>query len=81
MLTYGVTAIQNKPSLLKDIEIGEIVDKRAHKTLGFFISYKYEKYLKSVIETIERDEKIKKLEKLKQYQDLEFCEMGVDDGL
>jgi PIN domain nuclease of toxin-antitoxin system len=81
MLTYGVTEIQNKPSLLKDISIGEIVDKRAHKSLGYFVSSKYEIYMKSVIEKIEKEEKIKKLKKLKKHQDIEFLELGVDDGL
>lgn len=30
MTTYGVTAIQNKPSLLKEMGIAQIIDKRAH---------------------------------------------------
>ncbi len=81
MITYGVTAIQNKPSLLKEMVLGEIVDKRAHTTLGFFISAKYEKYIKTVIEKIEQDEKMAKLKRLKQHQDIEFLEIGVDDGL
>lgn len=81
MTTYGVTAIQNKPSLLKDMTIGEIVDKRANKSLGFFISAKYEKLIKPAMDAIERDEKLKKLKKIKAHQDMEFCELGVDDGL
>ena len=41
MLTYGITEIQSKPSLIKSMTVGEIVDRRAHKTLGFFIAAKY----------------------------------------
>lgn len=81
MLTYGITEIQMKPSLIKEMMLGEIVDKRAHKRLGYFISSKYEKYIINAIEAIERDEKIAKLKTLKKHQDLEFCEVGVDDGL
>lgn len=81
MITYGVTAIQNKPSLLKEMVLGEIVDKRAHKTLGYFISSKYEKYIKTVIQKIEQDEKMAKLNTLKHHQDIDFLELGVDDGL
>ena len=75
MLTYGVTDIQNKPSLIKQIDFAQIVDKRAHKNLGYFVSSKYEDYIKPIIEKIDRDEKIAKLNKLKEHQDLEFIEL------
>ena len=81
MLIYDVTSIQNKPSLLKEMDLAKIIDKRAHKDLGYFISSKYEKYIKDIIEKIEKEEKIKKLKKLKKHQDIEFLELGVDDGL
>jgi len=81
MLSYGVTDIQTKPSLIKAIDIGEIVDKRRHITLGYYISAKYEKYILPVIEKIDKEEKLAKLKRLKAHQDLEFAELGVDDGL
>ncbi len=81
MLTYGVTDIQNKPSLIKAIDIAKIIDKRALTTLGYFISSKYDNYIKPIIEKIDREEKLAKLNKLKQHQDLEFAEIGVDDGI
>ncbi len=81
MMILGVTAIQNKPSLLKDTMLGEIVDKRANKSLGYFISSKYAALIKPAIEEIEKKEKLEKLHKLKANQDVEFCELGVDDGL
>jgi hypothetical protein len=81
MLRYGITDIQTKPSLIKSMNIGEIVDKRAHSTLGYFISAKYESYIKPIIEKIEKEEKLLKLKRLKEHQDLEFVEIGVDDGL
>jgi hypothetical protein len=81
MLTYGVTDIQNKPSLIKMMDVAEIIDRRAHTTLGYFISSKYEDYIKPIIEKIDRDEKLTKLHKLKNHQDLEFAELGVDDGI
>ena len=81
MTTYGITTIQNKPSLLKEMDIAKIIDKRAHKNLGYFISAKYEKYISGVIQEIEKVEKIEKLKKLKAHQDMEFLELGVDDGL
>ncbi len=81
MTTYGVTDIQNKPSLIKAMDIAEIIDRRKHTTLGYFISSKYEDIIKPIIEKIDREEKLAKLNKLKQHQDLEFVEIGVDDGI
>ena len=40
MLIYGITDIQNKPSLIKSIDFAQIVDKRKNITLGYFISSK-----------------------------------------
>ncbi len=34
MLIYGITDIQNKPSLIKSIDFAQIVDKRKNITLG-----------------------------------------------
>ena len=81
MTTYGVTDIQNKPSIIKAMDIAEIIDRRKHTTLGYFISSKYEKQIRPLIEKIDREEKLAKLNKLKQHQDLEFAELGVDDGI
>ena len=81
MTTYGVTDIQNKPSLLKAMDIAEIIDRRKHTILGYSISSKYEKQIRPLIEKIDREEKLAKLNKLKQHQDLEFAELGVDDGI
>jgi len=81
MLSYGITEIQSKPSLIKSMDIGEIIDKRAHTTLGYFISAKYESYIRPLIDKIDREEKLNKLKRLSQHQDLEFAELGVDDGL
>ena len=81
MLSYGITDIQSKPSLIKSMDIGKIVDKRAHITLGYFISSKYESYIRPLIEQIDREEKLEKLRRLKEHQDLEFAEFGVADGL
>ncbi|PHS41845.1 MAG: hypothetical protein COB07_02050 [Sulfurovum sp.] len=81
MLSYGITEIQSKPSLIKSMTVGEIVDRRAHKSLGFFIAAKYEEYIKEAMERIEREEKLLKLKKIKHSTDWEFMESGVDDGL
>lgn len=81
MLTYGVTDIQHKPSLIKMMDVAEIIDRRKNTTLGYFISSKYNDMIKPVIEQINRKEKLEKLYKLKNHQDLEFAELGVDDGI
>ncbi|MDQ1298075.1 MAG: hypothetical protein QG558_614 [Campylobacterota bacterium] len=81
MLTYGVTDIQNKPSLMKIMDVAEIIDRRAHTTVGYFISSKYESFILPIIEKIDREEKLAKLHKLRNHQDLEFAELGVNDGL
>ena len=61
--------------------ISKIVDKRKHQDIGYFISSKYENLILDIIQKIEYQEKIAKLKKLKKFQDLEFLEVGVDDGL
>ena len=81
MLSYGITDIQMKPSLIKKLDMGKIIDKRAHTTLGYFISSKYDKLITPIIEQIEKEEKLSKLRLLKAHQDLEFAELGVEDGL
>ena len=81
MLSYGISDIQNKPSLIKTIDIAKIVDKRANTTLGYFISSKYDAHIKPLIDQIDKQEKINKLMILKKHQDLEFADLGVDDGL
>ncbi len=81
MLSYGISEIQTKPSLIKQMDMGKIVDKRAQVTLGYFISSKYYDMIMPVIEKIEKEQKLKKLKLLKTHQDLEFAEVGVDDGL
>ncbi len=81
MLTYGITEIQSKPSLIKSMTVAEIVDRRAHKSLGFFIAAKYEEYIKDAIKQIEREEKLLKLKKIKNSTDWEFLESDIDDGL
>ena len=63
MTIYGVTDIQNKPSLIKAMDIAEIIDRRKHITLGYFISSKYEKQIRPLIEKIDREEKLAKLNK------------------
>ncbi len=81
MQEYGVSDIQSKPSLIKAMDIGAIVDKRKHTTLGYYISAKYEAQVLPLIEEIDRQVKLAKLHKLKAYQDTAFAELGVDDGL
>ena len=81
MISLGITEIQTKPSLIKKLDLGKIVDKRADKVLGYFISSKFDDLITPIIKKIEKEEKIKKLKILKQYQDLKFCEIGIDDGL
>jgi len=81
MVEYGITTLQAKPSLFKEMTISKIVDKRKHKDIGYFISAKYENIISVIIEKIEKKEKLDKLHKLKEHQDLEFLEIGIDDGL
>ena len=58
-----------------------MVDKRKYEKIGHFISSKYASLIEYVIQKIEHQEKIEKLQKLKQYQDLEFLEVGTNDGI
>ena len=42
MQEYGITTLQTKPSLFKNMTISKIVDKRKQKDIGYFISARYE---------------------------------------
>ena len=53
MIIYGITDIQNKPSLIKAIDIAKIIDRRAHTTLGYFISSKYDSYIKPIMRPLQ----------------------------
>ena len=53
MTTYGVTDIQNKPSLIKMMDIAEIIDRRKHTTDILFLQNmknKLDLWLKKLIE-------------------------------
>ena len=81
MIEYGITTLQTKPKLFKEMTLSKIVDKRKNIDIGYFISAKYADLIEDIIEKIERQEKIAKLQKLKEHQDMEFLEVGIDDGL
>ncbi len=81
MIEYGITALQMQPSLFKKMTISKIVDKRKNQDIGYFISSKYEEIISSVVAEIEKQERVAKLKILKKHQDLDFLEVGVDDGL
>ena len=81
MLEYGVTTLQAKPSLFKHMDISKIVDKRKNQELGYFIPSRYKDVIEDKLKQLERLEKIKKLKKLQSHQDIEFLEVGVDDGI
>jgi hypothetical protein len=81
MVEYGITTLQTQPSLLKQISVSKIVDKRKHQDIGYFISAKYKDMIIDTLKEIEKQEKIAKLKKLKKNQDLTFLEVGVNDGL
>jgi len=81
MVEYGITTLQTKPKLFKEMTISKIVDKRKQIDIGYFISSKYSDLVEDIIKKIEHQEKIAKLEKLKKHQDLDFLEVGVDDGI
>ena len=81
MHSYGISEIQSKPSLIKEMSLAKIVDKRAHKLLGYFIAEKYTSYVDEIIRKIEQKERIEKLKKIKEQTDWEFLENGIDDGL
>lgn len=81
MLQLGISKLQQNPAILKTTKISEIIDKRAKKSLGFFISSEYETQVQQLINQLENKEKINKLQILKDCQELELAELGLDDGL
>ena len=41
-----LTYFQDKASLIKTMDVVQLIDKRVHTTLGYFIFSKYEEYIK-----------------------------------
>ncbi len=81
MHSYGISEIQNKPSLIKEMSVAKIVDKRAHKLLGYYISNEYAPFIDDALAKIEQAQRLDKLKKIKDHTDWEFLENGIDDGL
>ena len=57
------------------------MDKHKHKTLRYRIYAKYEKGVLLPREKRDKKKKLIKLKRLKEHQDMEFAELGVDDGI
>ena len=81
MTELGISTLQSRPGILKELDLSKIVDRRKHQDVGYFISAKYGTLLEKVFREIERRERREKLQRLRGGEDLEFLESGVDDGL
>jgi hypothetical protein len=81
MTECGITALQAKPSLLGQMGIARIVNKRSHRTLGYYISARYEERIAGILQQIEREEKLDKLRQIRALNETEWSETGVEDGI
>ncbi|WP_187647457.1 hypothetical protein [Nitrosophilus labii] len=82
MIKVSISQIQKKPSIFKNEEILDIVDKRDNKEIGIFIPKKYEKYFNLILEKIEKEEKLKILKKIKEVDDdMSSWDEVVGDGV
>lgn len=81
MTECGITALQAKPSLLSQTGIVRVVNKRSHRTLGYYISVRYEDKIAAILQQIEREEKLEKLRQIRALNETEWSEVGVEDGI
>jgi len=82
MIKVSISQIQKKPSIFKNEEILDIVDKRDNKEIGIFIPKKYEKYFNLILKKIEKEEKLKILKKIKEVDDdMSSWDEVVGDGV
>ena len=82
MIKISISEIQKKPSVFKNEEILDIVDKRDNKKIGIFIPKKYEKYFNLILKKIEKEEKLKILKKIKEIDDdMSSWDEVVGDGV
>jgi len=82
MIKVSITQIQKKPSIFKNEEILDIVDKRDNKEIGIFIPKKYEKYFNLILKKIEKEEKLRILKKIKEVDDdMSSWDEVVGDGV
>lgn len=81
MTECGITALQAKPSLFNQMGVARIVNKRARRTLGYYISARYEEKIIGILQQIEREEKLDKLRQIRALGEAEWSEAGVEDGI
>jgi len=82
VIKVSISQIQKKPSIFKNEEILDIVDKRDNKEIGIFIPKKYEKYFNLILKKIEKEEKLKILKKIKEVDDnMSSWDEVVGDGV
>jgi len=70
-MKVSISELQRHPSLLKQNEVLDIIDKRDKTRVGVFIPKKYERLLEELLEKIERQKRAQKLKKIK----------SVDEGM
>ena len=81
-MKVSISELQRHPSLLKQDEILDIIDKRDKRRVGVFIPSRYEGIVTELLERIKSQERLAKLRKLKNVDDgMEIWEETSGDGL
>jgi len=81
MQTITASDLKQNSMRLQDALREDLLVTKRDKPFVVIMDYEKYKRLEQYIDDVANDEKIAKLKRLKQHQDLEFCELGVDDGL
>jgi len=81
-MEISLSKLQEKPALLKQVKMADLIDKRAKKEIGLFISADYRDIINMVKKEISKKERLIAIKKIKDYDnDISFLEEGVNDAL
>jgi len=81
MTSITLASLRDSETFFKLDDIATIVNGRKKEEVGYFVPINFKKEFEDFTKELEKKKKIEKLKKLKEYQDLEFLEVGVDDGI
>ncbi len=81
MVKIGMNELRKHPSLLKNGEIIELVDKKNEKRIGVFIPQKYSAIIEKVLKNIEKKRRQEILRTIKDLDDMREWDEVVGDGL
>jgi hypothetical protein len=81
MISITLANLRDSATFFKIDDVATIINGRKKEEVGYFVPKSLKKEFEKFTLELERKRKIEKLKRLKEHSDLEFLELGVDDGL